>query len=427
MKKKIMNNLGLKILAILSSIVLWLIVVNINDPITTTTYTGIPVEILNADTITQRGKTYQVLDGTDTVNVTITAKKTVINGLNKEDIHAIADIAEMTDYDTVGITVSTDKASDSIENIKTNIVNLKLEIEDLKETQIPIEVSTSGDPKEGYLVGDVIAAQNVIRLSGPKSVIDSIVSAEAIADVTNTASDVKTSAEIKLFDADGRLIENKSIDKNLTTVNITVLILGTKTIPIEYNVSGTPVDGYALTGQIDSTPSEVTIAAKLDTLKEITSLEIPETAINVTGQSRNMATIVDITKYLPEGVTLADSEFNGKATVHVYIEAESEEKLDITKEDIVIKNVPEGKVITIESIDTSDTLTAVGLKSNLEMLKIYPMYGVIDIKKLMSDLKVENLISGSIYEREAEFTAPEGIDLRGSVTVKIKIGSTSEE
>ena len=32
MKKRLTNNIGLKILALLASIILWLIVVNINDP-----------------------------------------------------------------------------------------------------------------------------------------------------------------------------------------------------------------------------------------------------------------------------------------------------------------------------------------------------------------------------------------------------------
>lgn len=43
MKKGLMNNWGLKILSFLLAVMLWLIVVNIDDPVTTQTFNNIPV------------------------------------------------------------------------------------------------------------------------------------------------------------------------------------------------------------------------------------------------------------------------------------------------------------------------------------------------------------------------------------------------
>ena len=43
MKKRLTNNLGLKVLAFLIAAFMWLIVVNIDDPITDKTYTNISV------------------------------------------------------------------------------------------------------------------------------------------------------------------------------------------------------------------------------------------------------------------------------------------------------------------------------------------------------------------------------------------------
>ena len=45
MKKSLMNNLGLKLLAFLFALLLWLIVVNIDNPITDATFDGIPVTV----------------------------------------------------------------------------------------------------------------------------------------------------------------------------------------------------------------------------------------------------------------------------------------------------------------------------------------------------------------------------------------------
>ena len=41
MKRRLMNNVGLKVLAFLSAFVLWLMVVNIDDPVKTETYHNI--------------------------------------------------------------------------------------------------------------------------------------------------------------------------------------------------------------------------------------------------------------------------------------------------------------------------------------------------------------------------------------------------
>ena len=48
MKKGLMNNWGLKILSFLLAVMLWLIVVNIDDPVTTQTFNNIPVVVTNA-------------------------------------------------------------------------------------------------------------------------------------------------------------------------------------------------------------------------------------------------------------------------------------------------------------------------------------------------------------------------------------------
>ena len=49
MKKWLTNNLALKVISILVAMVLWLIVVNIDDPDKTRTFTNIEVQVLNQD------------------------------------------------------------------------------------------------------------------------------------------------------------------------------------------------------------------------------------------------------------------------------------------------------------------------------------------------------------------------------------------
>ena len=93
-KYKFMNNLGLKIIALVFSAFLWLIVVNLDNPVSSSTFTNIPVTIVNDDIITSAGDVYQVL-GDQSVSVVVYANRKVRQNLSADDIVATADIKEM--------------------------------------------------------------------------------------------------------------------------------------------------------------------------------------------------------------------------------------------------------------------------------------------------------------------------------------------
>ena len=67
--KKLTNNLGLKVLAVLFAIALWIVVVNIDDPVKPAQYT-ISVTQDNMDYLTSNGKYSETLGGKNTVTFT---------------------------------------------------------------------------------------------------------------------------------------------------------------------------------------------------------------------------------------------------------------------------------------------------------------------------------------------------------------------
>lgn len=95
MKRRLMNNIGLKILAFFAALLLWLIVVNIDNPVIDKTFSNIPVTVTNEEVLTADPKnpqTYQIVDGTQTVSVTVVGKRKLLNEIKAEDILATADM-----------------------------------------------------------------------------------------------------------------------------------------------------------------------------------------------------------------------------------------------------------------------------------------------------------------------------------------------
>ena len=74
--RKLMNNIGLKLLALFLAVALWMVVVNIDDPSVRKSMT-ISVSLKNQDYITEMGKYLDILGESNTVTFYYTTKRSV--------------------------------------------------------------------------------------------------------------------------------------------------------------------------------------------------------------------------------------------------------------------------------------------------------------------------------------------------------------
>ena len=102
-KRKITDNIPLKIMSVAIAVVLWLIVVNIDNPTGTNYYTLNDVELINkeyvesSDTI---GKMCMPEQNQDSIKVAITATKKIRDKIKVTDISAVADLQQAVSLDT---------------------------------------------------------------------------------------------------------------------------------------------------------------------------------------------------------------------------------------------------------------------------------------------------------------------------------------
>ncbi|OYP06199.1 hypothetical protein CG709_10120, partial [Lachnotalea glycerini] len=117
MRKKLTHNWGLKIISVLFAIVLWLIVVNIVDPVETKTFNNVHVTVENESVIKDQGKVYDITDNSDTISVSVKGRRSALEALKSTDLVAIADMKEMIVKDSVPIDVTASKYNDKIQDI----------------------------------------------------------------------------------------------------------------------------------------------------------------------------------------------------------------------------------------------------------------------------------------------------------------------
>ena len=110
MKHRITKNWGLKLVSFLFAVMLWIIVTNINDPISPLKVNNIPVTIKNGDLITEKGQIYEVLEDTDMIDsVIIRAPRSIIDTLGASNVIAEADMRDLTSLNTISIKLYTNK------------------------------------------------------------------------------------------------------------------------------------------------------------------------------------------------------------------------------------------------------------------------------------------------------------------------------
>ena len=96
MKQKLTHNLNLKVLAALFSVIIWMIVVNIDDPVKTVQFNDVPITLANELSLTDQKLVCEFKDGKDSVDVTVTGRRSVIEDLSKDNISVIADLKDLT-------------------------------------------------------------------------------------------------------------------------------------------------------------------------------------------------------------------------------------------------------------------------------------------------------------------------------------------
>lgn len=428
MKNKLTHNIGLKLASVFFAVVLWMVVTSINNPTQSDPHYDIPVTLLNTELITNSGQVYEVLDGTDVISkVTIRAPRSVLNEIKDENIIATADVSELSSLDTISIKLSVNNVSGKdISSITGSIDTIKLKIENKRSKALALKASTSGQVQDGYLVGDITPDQNLVRISGPQSVIDQIVKASVDVNVTGMTSDIVTNADIVFYDADDNVVADTSnITQNIKSVGVKVSIWQTSEVPVIYNVSGEAASGYQATGEIEGNGETIKIAGKSSTIRNVTSIEIPEEALDITDQTGDYVAQIDIRQYLPEGVFLANSE-DAVRTVTVYIAPEVSKKLEIRGEKVRITNLPEGYDASISGLEESFIIEAIGLSRDVAGLQASNISGTVDIEKWMKSQGMNEPVPG-YYTVEVDFGLSNNVVLLEPVTVTLHISKLEEE
>lgn len=338
MKDRLKNNIGLKIMAVLFAIFLWWTVVNVDDPLDTKKY-SVDVTVTNAEVITNAGKSYQIIDDTNNVMVTVKARRKILDEIKTNHIIATADLREMQDT-SVPIRIQILGFEGQYEEVSSNPRNIQVQTENIQKKTFPITASYYGTPRDGYVVGNLVAEPKTVDISGPSSSIEKISKVVAKVDVSELAKDVTMEATLVYYDAADNIIDQTLLTSNCDKngVTVAVSIWKTKNLELHFDTSGIkPATGYAFVG-IEVEPHSVEVSGSPETLNEVTKLDINAGALARTDIFKNEEVVIDLTEYLPEGIALVEE--NTSVVVRIILEEAGTKSILLPVGAVTVKNAP---------------------------------------------------------------------------------------
>ncbi len=403
--KTLTNNWAFKLLAFVAAFTLWLIVYNMEDPTKTDTM-SMQVSIINRDAVAESEKYFEVMEGTGKVTFSVTAPRSVLDKLEETDFTAVADMEYLQISDdglsgTVPIDIRCIDAS-YVDQVKLNTTTktLKVRLENLMTKSFMVNAEVKGEVLKGYALGTVaLNGANVLKVSGPESIVSTIDSVVATIDVEGMSANLTDSVVPVLYDAEGKEVNTTRLSLSNGTINISANILKTKDVPVMIKPSGTPANGYTLIG-VSYEPEIVTLKGSPSVLNAINSIEIPSELLSVQEATANVEAIIDITEYLPYGAELVNKE-DSNIEITVIVGRIHSKRFNISTSNITVTGLPVD--MEYRFVHSSVGVTISALEEDLDLLKAANITASVDVKDLpegQHELKIILDIDGTKYTYE---------------------------
>lgn len=378
--KTLVNNLGFKILAVFFAAALWLIVYNTNDPIRPQTYT-VYVTTENEQAIEDMGLYFTPTDESRQIKFSVSAKKTDLEKLEASDFTAVADMSkiELSEDGKSGKVEIDIRCSKSVSSLtytnKTFYYNVA--IEDLMTKNYNISASASGEVASGYALGDVAISSgpNMVKISGPESVVSQIKNVVATIDVSGMSTNVSDNVVPVPYDELGRAVDTTRLTFSVSTVTISANILNTKVVALNFTTTGTPAENYYVMG-VESDPKTIVIKGTSSVLNPIAKIDIPAEVLDVTDATADIVTTVDVTEYLPAGTALYRNT-DATVSVQVTIEAYTTREFVIPTANLSVEGLGSAYTSTFPSGSVSIPIS--GMLSDLDKLKESDITGSVNV------------------------------------------------
>ena len=328
------KNIGLKLLSVALAILAWCMIMNLSDPKVTVNIKNGPVNKTNEQAVVDENMIYNVVSG-DTISVTITGPRSIVQTLTASDIYAYVNLKELslTNACPIHVSFNNSSASKSAEIVSKSEEVMELALEQMVTENKQIDVKLKGTPASDYYATWSVAPL-MLEVYGSATQVSNIEKLVATVDIEGKSTSFTESVTVVPYDKQGNVLDVSKFTMNESSAEVEVKLYPTKNINLVIDADVSAEYGFACE-PLEQAPTSITIAGEYSVIKDITEIIIPFKRENL---KETLAENINIKEYLPEGCYLVSETETVSVTVPVVM---LDERKDISVDmgDIDLKNL----------------------------------------------------------------------------------------
>ncbi|MBQ8698641.1 MAG: hypothetical protein IJ521_06550 [Schwartzia sp.] len=265
-----LHNLSVKLVALLAAFVLWVFVMNDQNPAMERGF-SVPMMALNPP-----GEA-RITQSDDEVLVRLRAPRSVIAATNASEIKAFADLAGL-EPGTHPVHVQT-VIPQGLEVVSVSPETVTFVIDPIIQKRMPIRLVRTGAPPPGRTVARIEPDTRMVTIVGPQSVINTV--SEVVGEVavpSEASGDVDVDVSLYPTNEEGDALETVRVVPKLISAHVSFArSLSRKVVDVKPNIEGSVPSGYTL-ADIRVEPARIELAgvsSLLDSMTAISTEPIP--------------------------------------------------------------------------------------------------------------------------------------------------------
>ncbi|MGI6143505.1 MAG: YbbR-like domain-containing protein [bacterium] len=290
MDKFLERHVAARLISIALAFFLWLFVVNEQNPEIDRTVVVVPqIRGMPADLI--------LIEEVQPVSVRLRGRRNDIFNVGEEDLELYVNMAEAIEGEN-NPEVRLASMPTGVQVMEIIPSHLPVMTERIIQEQLELQLSITGQPARGYVLGEEVLNPNRVVVEGPRSKVEEIARALVRIDAAGATADIRFVVPVHVLDRQGNsLEENLEIRPEVVEVKIPVEILPSKALEIEPQLMGTPAEGYQV-DEVIVDPPALEVYGRQEVLDRMTSLETAPLDISTATADISQ----ELRLLLPEGV-----------------------------------------------------------------------------------------------------------------------------
>jgi len=274
---KRLDRLGTLLLAFVLAVVVWVVSVQQENPVQTTTLTGVPVQVLNLpeNLVFANDDVNEIR----TVDVRVRAPRSMIETLTVRDLDASIDLSD-AQPGRQEVQVQVQRRDSSVDIVDKLPEALVVRLESVVEKEVPVFANIVDSPPFGYVADEPTLTPTIVLVSGPQSQVETVQRAEVTVRLQDATNDVSIAQLVTLRDSNDADVTGLNVEPR--TVSVVVPIeqqQGFAEKSVRPIILGQPAANYTQTG-ITVDPTTVTLFGDPETLAQMPGF-VETTPINI--------------------------------------------------------------------------------------------------------------------------------------------------